>query len=206
MEKISVTIRVLASLLIVVLGVILVYVAMEGGVCNFSGNYSSYEYYGGDAYTGIQHAVADTSRNVNNLGHAMENGVRTLLQAGGFVIAAFGLYLFGAAIKPSVNTDALLELRRTMQSASPVPMAGVSAERKQEGATGSSFTAAMEEEYALRWQEAKVTQGVRIDRCPMCGKKKQELVHAEFNDFFGKAEYDICFSCFLARKATPKKK
>ena len=32
--------------------------------------YTSYEFYGGDAYTGIQHACADISNNVYYLGHS----------------------------------------------------------------------------------------------------------------------------------------
>ena len=153
-------------------------------------------------------------------------------------VAAGSIVFFFVSIIISpivVSTDALLELRRAMQSASPVPMAGgektvpvrpeqkagVTPPPRSAGVTPPPRSAGvtppprsvekteevrLQEEYALRWQAAKVTHGVRIGRCPTCGKKKQELLHAEFNDFFGKAEYDICFSCFLARKATPKKK
>ena len=136
----------------------------------------------------------------------------------GIAVGSIVFFFVSIIISPIVvSTNALLELQRTMQSASPVPMAGgekavpVRPEQKA-GVTPPPRSVEktegvrLQEEYALRWQEAKATQGVRIDRCPMCGKKKQELLHAEFNDFFGKAEYDICFSCFLARKATPKKK
>ena len=43
--------------------------------------YISYEYYGGDAYTGIQHAIADTGNNVNSL-------VATVYSAGRQVLSA----------------------------------------------------------------------------------------------------------------------
>ncbi len=48
----------------------------------YYGYYTSYEYYGGDAYTGIQHAAADTSRNVYEFGGSVES----LIQIGGWVI------------------------------------------------------------------------------------------------------------------------
>ena len=46
-----------------------------------TGTRTSYEYYGGDAYTGIQQAAADTARNVKNLAEINRKGFDETISA-----------------------------------------------------------------------------------------------------------------------------
>lgn len=48
-----------------------------------TGPYSSYERYGGDAYTGIQHASVDTARSVQRLSEIVQLGLGSILIVGG---------------------------------------------------------------------------------------------------------------------------
>ena len=53
------------------------------GTVNFyypDGEYIKYEYYGGDAYTGIQHAVADVGNNVSTLDNAISYISREIVE------------------------------------------------------------------------------------------------------------------------------
>lgn len=53
----------------------------ETNIYSYSGNYINREYYGGDAYTGIQQAVADTGNNVNTLGDTVARAGDEILEA-----------------------------------------------------------------------------------------------------------------------------
>ena len=62
-----------------------------------TGTYTSYNYYGGDAYTGIQQAAADTARNVRDLALIVRSGFQGVSGTGtGFLllVAGFGLIAF----------------------------------------------------------------------------------------------------------------
>ena len=62
----------------------------ESYIYSYGGNYISYEYYGGDAYTGIQQAVADTGNNVNTLGNTIAYAGTKILDA----ILTTGAFVF----------------------------------------------------------------------------------------------------------------
>lgn len=55
---------------------------------------TSYEYYGGDAYTGIQQAVADTSKNLCEIGNMLENFFNYTYVFLGISIVIVGTYMF----------------------------------------------------------------------------------------------------------------
>jgi len=60
---------------------------------NDLGVYTSYEYYGGDAYTGIQQAAADTSQNVKTQTEMIRAGFKSLPQLVPDYKPAFGAIL-----------------------------------------------------------------------------------------------------------------
>ena len=80
------------------LGVLLIIV----GIVSFSlsiscyrlsnGDYMSYEYYGGDAYTGIQHAAARTANNMQYLIDALKTCFGHVLMVAALILWATGLY------------------------------------------------------------------------------------------------------------------
>ena len=59
--------------------------------CMSAGSFESYEYYGGDAYTGIQNAAATTARNVQCLCKIARFGFGSILVVAGFVMFALSL-------------------------------------------------------------------------------------------------------------------
>lgn len=63
-----------------------------------TGVYTSYGYYGGDAYTGIQQAAADTSRNVRTQTTMLRAGLNTLHNDMGNHYAAYGMMLLIAGL------------------------------------------------------------------------------------------------------------
>lgn len=80
------------------------------GFCMHCGGYyyTSLEKYGGDAYTGIQNAAAETSRNVYGLGQCVESGFKFLLIVVGIIaICYFTFKLFDTieGYKKSVTTN-----------------------------------------------------------------------------------------------------
>ena len=55
------------------------------------GTYVHKNYYGGDAYTGIQHAAADTGENVRALSKINRFGFSSVLLIGGLALIASGI-------------------------------------------------------------------------------------------------------------------
>ncbi len=81
-----------------VAGIVFAIVLLTGGGSDLNGlstgTYTSYNYYGGDAYTGIQQAVADTSRNVQALARIAKAGFQGQSGAGtAFLLLVMGLAL-----------------------------------------------------------------------------------------------------------------
>lgn len=77
----------------------------------YEGDYQtpSYEFYGGDAYTGIQNAAVDTARNVAQAAYDLSNSVSRLQNAiayqmeniyiwAGVILMIVGIYLVGCAL------------------------------------------------------------------------------------------------------------
>lgn len=79
-SRTSAVFGVLFGLLAVVLAVVMFAAAnSDSGVSGMSsGTYTSYNYYGGDAYTGIQQAAADTARNVQSQSAIIRAGFEML--------------------------------------------------------------------------------------------------------------------------------
>ncbi len=57
------------------------------------GGYTWYEYYGGDAYTGIQHAAADTANNIYFLAGELEWYIYDLQTTNGYFLTIIGAVL-----------------------------------------------------------------------------------------------------------------
>lgn len=86
-----------------VLSVIFAIILFAGSGINVkdmdTGTYSSYNYYGGDAYTGIQHAAADTSRNVQSLASIVKTGFQNISQSGmGYLLLIIGIWLIAYSL------------------------------------------------------------------------------------------------------------
>lgn len=78
------------QILLMVVGVLSIILAivmfsMDDGV------YTSYRSYGGDAYTGIQHASADTATNVRQLIRVVRSGAGCILLVAGATLLVLGL-------------------------------------------------------------------------------------------------------------------
>ena len=84
--------KTIISALIIVLGIVVLIMGISGKY-NYYGNYTYNESYGGDAYTGIQNAAADTSNNVKNIGYMLEEFFNLLFIFSGALIILLGSYL-----------------------------------------------------------------------------------------------------------------
>ena len=80
--------------------------AVLGIVCytRFTGSWESFKEYGGDAYTGIQNAAAQSANNITYLGDILKFGL-------GSILLIFGLYLlfngiFSILDKPAASAGA----------------------------------------------------------------------------------------------------
>lgn len=56
-----------------------------------TGQYVSENYYGGDAYTGIQHAAAETGQNVRDLTKLTAKGFGSILLVSGLALIVVGI-------------------------------------------------------------------------------------------------------------------
>lgn len=80
-----------------------------------------------------------------------------------------------------------------------------------QGAESETYTGPLDDDFsgmqpADKWKKAWAYQGNVIGQCDLCGKKKQQVVFAEFKDFFGTAEKNMCFECFSNCDCNPKSK
>ena len=98
MKKKAAFLKIFASAVIIILGLVIFFMGISDGFMDFYGRYTSYESYGGDAYTGIQNAAADTAVNVENFGYALEEAVNMGAIFGGLLVAFLGIYLLAAAL------------------------------------------------------------------------------------------------------------
>ena len=78
-----------------------------------------------------------------------------------------------------------------------------------QGAESETYTGPLDDDFsgmqpADKWKKAWAYQGNVIGQCDLCGKKKQQVVFAEFKDFFGTAEKNMCFECFSDCDCVPK--
>ena len=109
MKKIAI-IKAIASISIIVLGIVGAILGVYGytNVGGYRDDYKviDYEYYGGDAYTGIQHAISDTSENINIIGLSIDffrtsviEYISVAMVIGSILIAFLGLYMLTYALK-----------------------------------------------------------------------------------------------------------
>lgn len=94
------------------IAVLLILVGLLSVILGFScrsqskGNHTSYSWYGGDAYTGIQQAGADTANNVRYMNENLITGFFYVLLIGGLVIILVGVNgLLQATEKRSVTSS-----------------------------------------------------------------------------------------------------
>ena len=98
MKKASTIMRIIAASLVIVLGIFMMYFGFSGRYWYY-GYWTDYEYYGGDAYTGIQQAAADTARNVDDLGDLVRNFANDTLKFSSILVVSVGLYLLALAFR-----------------------------------------------------------------------------------------------------------
>lgn len=73
------------------------------------GDYVEKNYYGGDAYTGIQHAAAETGQNVRALTKLATKGFGSILLVGGLALVVVGIPSRRNENKPSDETKPIIE-------------------------------------------------------------------------------------------------
>ncbi len=73
------------------------------------GDYVEKNYYGGDAYTGIQHAAAETGQNVRALTKLTTKGFGSILLVGGLALVVVGIPSRRNENKPSDETKPIIE-------------------------------------------------------------------------------------------------
>ena len=104
-KKILAIILIVAALAAIILGV----VTMTKAEKLYTGRWTSHETYGGDAYTGIQNAAADTAGNVqsgnvilNDINKNVCFGLGSILIVIGLTLAAFAVaFLLGKKDEPA---------------------------------------------------------------------------------------------------------
>ena len=89
-KKTKKSMRLFLGIAFCIIGAISCFLSMEN--INYVGDYQSNEYYGGDAYTGIQHAAATTANNINELGDTIEFGLQMIFLVEGLVLITSGVY------------------------------------------------------------------------------------------------------------------
>ncbi|MBQ6895542.1 MAG: hypothetical protein IJN40_08655 [Clostridia bacterium] len=95
--------------------IIFSFAAFSGDAAISSGTYTNHSVYGGDAYTGIQNAAADTANNVAKLGSGIEALHSKVSQIGGFL-----LLILGALITLNYSKQ-LLEINEAEEENSYTP-------------------------------------------------------------------------------------
>ena len=73
------------------------------------GDYVEKNYYGGDAYTGIQHAAAETGQNVRALTKLATKGFGSILLVGGLALVVVGIPSRRNENKPCDETKPIIE-------------------------------------------------------------------------------------------------
>lgn len=124
MKKKSTVIKVISSALIIALGLVVIILGKSNDYTFFCRSvYTSDQTYGGDAYTGIQNAVADVSYNVSEIGEALqdysENVQPIVATLGGILIMLVGTYLLGSSIAGIEKEKTVVTAPDTAANAAP---------------------------------------------------------------------------------------
>lgn len=159
--------------------------------------------FGADFYTEIYDVTQDVGRAVN---YAARNicaalGWMTVI-LGAFIILFFA-YKYATIISEQKRTETtspiVVQLPAEKQESQSVPAAPAQEATPPAAQPSVPSLTVMRS----RWEKAIADQGEYIGTCEMCGKKRQDVVLAEFEDFFGKGQRDLCFDCFSKRDCTP---
>ena len=122
-----------------------------------------------------------------------------ILLAGPIVawVSTWLLYAFGELVeKTSENESNTYDIKIMLQQILQNQNIGLNeiSEDKNKGFDSSNIA-------LHRWKDGWLGQGEKIGRCDMCGQKKTEIIFAEFEDIFGKAQRNMCYDCFSKHDA-----
>ena len=98
MKKASAIIRIIASCLIFVVGIVIILAGVLGYGFYYYGYDTFYEFYGDDVATGIQHATAEISSNIKMTGYGLQHFVNNTYCYAGILISLIGIYLFALSL------------------------------------------------------------------------------------------------------------
>ena len=99
MKKTALIIKIVCAALIFAIGVVVMLLGIFSNTgFSFFGQGVQWEYYGGDAYAGIQHASATTANNVRLLGEAAACAVERAYFWIGILLMVIGAYLFACSL------------------------------------------------------------------------------------------------------------
>jgi len=96
MKKLSVVLKVISALLLIAAGIVSL-VGASSFYCH--PDYTSYVYYGGDAYTGIQQASADASNNIRDVGVFIDDACTVFATVFGLAFIAGGIGMLASAVQ-----------------------------------------------------------------------------------------------------------
>ena len=99
MKKTGFILKLVAAGLIFAIGLLLMIFGLDGETgFDYYGNYVDYETYGGDAYTGIQNAIADSVSAMNDTAWAWNDAIEALYMWGGILIMLTALFMVGCTL------------------------------------------------------------------------------------------------------------
>ena len=105
MKKTAVYIGLAAGIIMIVFSIFI----FEFDVSDCVGNYSSHYSYGGDAYTGIQNAAADTANNVRTAGEGLAKLIKLSF---GFLVMSLGLFDICYFLLKNQETNTIIETKK----------------------------------------------------------------------------------------------
>ncbi len=117
MKKTSSIIRMIASILIIVVGIVSLIVGV--GSSSYYG-YTRSITYGGDAYTGIQNAAADTANNIAKLGGDVSDHLNTIGMFAGIIVILAGVYMLALSLRDLELKKKAKEVPAEAEVAAPI--------------------------------------------------------------------------------------
>ncbi len=108
MKKYAKVLKIVCALLLIGASVVSFVASSE---YYYDGGYTSYEYYGGDAYTGIQQACADAANNVDRLGGYISAVMQFFFIILGIAFAAAALFVLASAFADAASAAPVAEPR-----------------------------------------------------------------------------------------------
>lgn len=99
-------IKLVSAVLLCCLGLVIAIMGLSEAIGGtYYSNYTSYEYYGGDAYTGMQQASADAANNASKLGVFASGVVSQAYIFVGLVVMLVGIYLVGCTLATAAEQN-----------------------------------------------------------------------------------------------------